>query len=69
MGKLILNIVKPEPMVLVNYRFPRELKEGLQEIAKLEGHAEADIARHFLTKGIKEYFQYDQTKELEGAVE
>ncbi len=65
MGKLNLNIVKPEPMVLVNYRIRKATKEGMQEIAEREGFHEAEIARHYLEEGVKSYFEHDQTREVE----
>lgn len=65
MGKLLFGLEKPEPTVLVNYRFRKTLKNNLQKIAKTEGFQESQVVRHFLEEKVKEYFEYDQTKEVE----
>ena len=65
--KLNIPSKEKETLYMLQTRIPRATKRLLEKIARKEGHAQADIVRHFLDKGIKEYYEYDQTKEVEGA--
>ena len=41
-------------MEVLSVRVPREVKEGLEELARLEGRDKAEIAREILARGVRE---------------
>jgi len=39
---------------VLSVRVPREVREGLKELARLEGRDKAEIAKEILVKGVRE---------------